>query len=503
MTTNPLIQSLQNPALYSHPVKDFKVIETHISWVILTGEYAYKIKKPVDFTFLDYSTLAKRKYYCELEFKLNQLLASEIYLEVIPISGTAAQPTLTNSGDVIEYALKMREFPQDNLFNRLAAKGEMNAEHIDQLAEILAEFHANTDRQAPENIGTPAQVHQPVLQNFEQIRPLLTKSADFAVLDKLETWAQQQWDQWQEVFQQRKQKGFIRACHGDIHLGNIILLDNRPIIFDCIEFNEEFRWTDVMADVAFLLMDLQDNQQETFAHQFLNRYLELTGDYAGLQVLPYYIAYRAMVRAKVNLFQLTHSTTLSEAEQQALQATYHRFIALAEIYAESKSPCLIITHGLAGSGKTTLARSFVEKLGAIQIRSDVERKRLAGLPLTAKTGSGLYQDLYDPKVTEQTYQRLLQLAELIISAGYSVIVDAAFLQADQRALFKALAERLKVPFTIAACELTSKDREKRLALRQDNSSEISEATLEVMRAQQEKLEPLTNEELTYLFKKAH
>jgi hypothetical protein len=205
-----------------------------------------------------------------------------------------------------------------------------------------------------------------------------------------------------------------------------------------------------------------------------------------------------MVRAKVNLFQLVHSTTLSITEQQTLQAAYYRFIALAEAYLEPKRPSFIITHGLAGSGKTTFARTVVGKIGAIQLRSDVERKRLAGLELTAKTDSGLFQDLYAPNVTEKTYQHLLQLAELIISAGYSVIVDAAFLQANQRALFIALAKRLHVPFAIAVCEITSKTREARLALREGNLSEVSEATTAVMNAQQTRLEPLREEELAYL-----
>lgn len=490
--SNTLIQNLQNPALYNHPIKYFKLIETHASWVILTGEYVYKIKKPVDFIFLDYSSLEKRRYFCNLELELNQILAPELYLEVLPITGSETNPALNGSGEIIEYVLKMREFPQKNLLNVVAAAGKMTLQHIYQLAKIIADFHARIKQDVTSYIGTPEQVHEPVIQNFDQIRPLLKKLTDLSVIDELENWAQTTWQKCYDIFVQRKKAGFIRACHGDIHLGNITLIQDLPVIFDCVEFNEAIRWTDVMADIGFLLMDLQDQGQIEFSHCLLNRYLEITGDYQGLTLLPYYLSYRAMVRAKVNLFQVAHADT--ERQQQFL-AAYERFIRLAQCYAIKTKPVLLITHGRSGSGKSTIASKVVKKYGAIQIRSDVERKRMAGMELTASSQSRLYQDLYHPDVTEKVYARLVELTEMIINAGYSVVVDATFAKQAQRELFFNLAETLKIPYAIVHCDTSEQQMQQTLEQRKQKKDEISEARLEVLAAQAGEWQALTAKEL--------
>lgn len=473
------------------------MLETHISWVILTGSYAYKIKKPVDFGFLDYSSLEKRKSFCELELQLNQTMASNIYLEVVAIRGDTAHPTFSGSGPIIEYALKMREFPQQNLFNQLLEDNKLTLSHIDQLAQILADFHAKTDHKSPDNLGTPEQVHELVIQNFEQMLPLVTTDAERNKLRELQAAAQQQWQHWYKVFEERKQHGAIRACHGDVHLGNIVLLDDKPVIFDCIEFNEALRWTDVMADVAFLLMDLHDHQQYQFANHLLNRYLEITGDYIGLAILPYYLAYRAMVRAKVNLFQLVHSTNVDATTQQTLTSAYQRFMQLAESYAKPQATFLLLTHGLSASGKSSIARAVVEKFGVIQIRSDVERKRLMGLPLDAKTHSAVNQNLYAKEINEKTYRRLAQLSELILQTGYPVIVDATFLLHSQREIFIKLTTQLGVPFVIMDLDIPADVIQQRLHKRTKHNMDVSEARLDVIKMQQETRDRLTEFETKF------
>ncbi|MFO6003290.1 phosphotransferase, partial [Pseudomonas aeruginosa] len=254
-----LIAALQNPALYPHPVERFEVIETHISWVLLTGPYAYKIKKPMDFGFLDFTSLDKRRFYCNEELRLNQRLTDDLYLEVLPITGSEEAPRIGGDGEAIEYLLKMRQFPQDNLLAAIQGRGELSNQHIDELAEQIAHFHQNTPKVPLEHpLGTAESCMAPVRQNFEQVRPLLKDKADLQQLDALEAWAESSFERLLPVLQERKAKGFIRECHGDIHLGNAALIDGRVVLFDCIEFNEPFRFTDVCADFAFLAMDLED-----------------------------------------------------------------------------------------------------------------------------------------------------------------------------------------------------------------------------------------------------
>ncbi len=497
MSTQILIQNLLDPKFFPHPVRYCKVIETHISWVILTGDFAYKIKKPLNFQFLDFSSLEKRQFYCEAEIRLNKLLAPEIYLEVVKITGTAEKPQLNGDGNIIEYAVKMREFSQDRLFSELLAKHEITSALIDKLARLIAEFHQHTPVAASDSaFGTPEHVHAPVLQNFDQILPLLTDAADREQLKQLREWAEQQYKKHYELFKHRKVHGFIRDCHGDLHLGNIILYKEQPLLFDRIEFNDDFRWTDVMADVGFLAIDLDYHQQETYANRVISTYLTYSGDYHGLSILPYYIAYRAVVRAKVSLFRLSQPG-LSAAEQQAIKQDYHDFIAIAQRLTQPTQPELFITHGLVGSGKSTVARVLVEQCAAIQLSSDIERKRLFGLPLDAKTNAALNQGIYDPQISQKTYTHLLEVARTIIKAGYSVVIDATFLKKAHRDEFHHLAQQLQVPFKILNCQAPRAQLEQWINKRQMENRDPSEADLKVLTMQEKNLEALTAEEQAY------
>ncbi|CAN5434701.1 bifunctional aminoglycoside phosphotransferase/ATP-binding protein [soil metagenome] len=496
MSTNKLIQNLQNPALYDHPITTFKVIETHISWVILTGEFAYKIKKPVDFVFLDFSTLEKRHFYCHEELRLNKPNAPSVYLDVVTIHGDEENPSLNGTGPVIEYMLKMREFSQDLLFSQLLTKQLLTREHIMQLAKKLGEIHLQANLNGPATLGTVEQVHQPVVQNFDQCLPFLHQSADLVQLDELRNWANKQHQILTPVFVTRKELGFIRECHGDLHLGNIALLNGQPTPFDCIEFNEPFRWTDVMADVGFLLMDLHDKGRIDFANCFLNSYLAVTGDYLGLPILRYYHAYRAMVRAKVALFSMP-SEESSISDRDNLLLPYRRYTALAEQDMHVSPPFMLITHGLSGSGKSTLAQKIVEQLGSIQIRSDVERKRLAGLNAQARNNAAVNSALYSPDNNANTYTQLANLAQEIIQAGYSVIVDATFLLQSERQQFQALAASLQVPFAILHCHAPEERLQTIVERRAKSGKDASEANLEVLTMQQDKVQGLTEEEQHY------
>lgn len=483
-----LIAALQNPALYPHPVEGFQLIETHISWVLLTGPFAYKFKKPVNFGFLDFTTLSARQHFCNEELRLNQRLTDDLYLEVIPVTGTPDAPQLGGEGEVIEYALKMRQFPQNGLFSTLQANGELTAAHIDEMARQIGNFHTTAPVVTAEHdLGSPDSVMAPVLQNFEQIRPLISEKADLLQLDALQEWAETSFNRLKPLLKQRKAEGFIRECHGDIHLGNIALIDNKVVIFDCVEFNEPFRMTDVYADIGFLAMDLEDRGLKSLSRRLISQYLEITGDYQGLELLNFYKAYRALVRAKVALFSLPADA--DPVQRGTTLRQYRNYANLAESYSAIPSLFLAITHGVSAVGKSHVAMRLVESLGAIRVRSDIERKRL--LAMDANAG------LYSEAASIATYERLHQLAGVVLRAGFPVIIDATYLKSDQRKAAAHVAEATGVPFLILDCEAPHAVIAGWLAHRQAENNDPSDATLDVIEAQQASREPLSAEELLH------
>ncbi len=485
--SQPLITALQNPALYSHPVDGFQVIETHISWVLLTGSYAYKIKKPVNFGFLDFASLDARRHFCGEELRLNQRLTRDLYLEVLPITGSPEAPQIGGTGDAFEYVLKMRQFPQANLLSALQARGELSPAHIDALAGQIAAFHLAAPQVALDHpLGTPDAVMMPVRQNFEQIRPLLSDKADLQQLDALEAWAESSHQRLKPLLQQRKQEGFIRECHGDIHLGNATLIDGQVVLFDCIEFNEPFRFTDVYADIAFIAMDLEDRGLKSLSRRLVSQYLEYTGDHQGLELLNFYKAYRALVRAKIALFSLAHQD--DPVQKAATVRQYRNYAGLAESYSAIPSPFLAITHGVSGSGKSHVALRLVEALGAIRLRSDVERKRLFGEQNA--DAQGLQSGIYNSEASVATYQRLNQLAGAALHAGFPVVIDATFLKQEQRSAARKVAEQTGAPFLILDCHAPESVIEGWLAQRNAEGRDPSDATMEVVRAQLTNREPL-------------
>lgn len=489
-----LITALQDPALYPHPVEGFKVIETHISWVLLTGPYAYKIKKPVNFGFLDFTDLAARERFCGEEVRLNQRLTHDLYLDVLPITGSEAAPKLGGEGPAIEFAIRMAQFPQANLLSEVQSRGELTPAHIDALAVQIAQFHMESPQVAIEHpLGTPEMVMAPVQQNFDQIRPMLSNKADLQQLDALEAWAQSSYERLLPLLAERKKNGSIRECHGDIHLGNATLIQGEVVLFDCIEFNEPFRFTDVYADIGFLAMDLEDRGLKSLSRRLVSRYLEETGDYKGLEVLNFYKAYRALVRAKIALFSLAHQ---SDAVQQAATLRqYRNYANLAESYSAIPSRFMAVTHGVSAVGKSHVALRLVEALGAIRLRSDVERKRLFGQQQGEQ--NDLYSGIYSAEATARTYQHLHQLAETVLHAGFPVVIDAAYLKQAQRQAAQDVAEQVGTPVVILDCHAPEAVIAGWLEQRKQQGGDPSDATLDVVHAQQASREALTAEEQTH------
>jgi predicted kinase len=388
----------------------------------------------------------------------------------------------------------MVQFAQDTLLSHRIHVGQLQAAHIDHLVHEVSAFHTRiATADATSRFGTPEVVSQAVQENFRHLFDAIDDPVRQAHARELGAWCQRTFAARRPDVIARKRDGFVRECHGDLHLGNMVLLDDAVVIFDCIEFNDDFRWIDVASDVAFLTMDLEDRGRPDLAHRFLNGYVEATGDYGLLVPLPFYLTYRALVRAKVAGLRLGQSD-LSPAEAQQAREAFGSYLDLAQRYTRPSRPRLWITHGLSGSGKTWSTQWLVEATGAIRLRSDVERKRLCGLaPFERSTGRSAC-DLYAPDVTQRTYASLTQQAARVIEAGCTAVVDATFLKRAHRDAFRRLAAQLGVPCTILACRAHPETLRHRVAQRSTQGADASEADLAVLRGQVAALEPLTADE---------
>jgi uncharacterized protein len=480
-------------------------VETHISYVLFDRGFAYKIKKAVQFPFLDFTTLAAREFFCREELRLNRPLAPSIYLDVVPITGTFDAPVIDPGTLIdrharhqpIEFAVKMREFDQDGLLSRVIARDELTSERVDELASVVAAFHERAARvDEGTAYGEPRAILEDARQNFIAMSAADLDAADRGELERLAGWTEHEAARQTPAFIARKADGFVRECHGDLHLGNIALVDEtegavrKVTLFDRIEFNPSMRWIDVMNDVAFVVMDLRDRNRPDLAARFLNAYLTRSGDYDGLVVLPFYIVYRAMVRAKVACLRVDQ--TAGDA-RSPLVAEFRGYVNLARRETMRAAPTVVITHGVSGAGKSTRAQALVDT-GAIAIRSDVERKRLFELPPDTRSHSPVGGGLYSADVDRRTYERLASLARTVVRAGYTVAVDAAFLKRWQRDLLRATASELGVRFVIADCSAPPSVLRERVMRRLDRGGDASEATLDVLASQLAGEEPLAPDE---------
>jgi hypothetical protein len=486
MSLPALINALLSPDVYSHPVAEVRLIETHISWILLAGDYAYKIKKPVNLGFLDFSTLEKRHFFCDKEVTLNQRLEPDIYLDTLPITGSNNAPEIGGNGSVLEWTVRMRAFPSDATLDH---EPEIRDEQIDAIADRIARFHLRIGRSLETtSYGTSESVMHPVRENFRQLRERVGAQADtLRKIASLEHWSTDEGTRLDVHFGQRKANGFVRDCHGDLHLGNIAWVNDAPLIFDCIEFNPALRHIDIVSEVAFLFMDLNARGHANLAWRFLNRWLEQTGDFAGLEGFRFYLVYRAVVRAKVAAIRATQGAQAEFSESM-------RYLELADALRQHEPAQLTLMHGHSGSGKTWVSQNLIESLGAIRLRSDVERKRLFGLDALADSRQ-IRGGIYNPAASKLTLDHLLNQAETLLSADFSVIVDATFLSRSWRQPFIDLAKKLGLPIHIVSMKVAPEVMRQRVAERARRSDDASEAGLDILDSQLINAEPLDETEL--------
>lgn len=463
----------------SSPVK---LIETHISWVLLGATHAWKLKKPVRLPYLDFTTLQARRHYCEEELRLNRRLAPALYLDVVEVRGVG-DPHVGGEGDLVDVAVRMHRFPDGALWSEQVAAGTLSKRHVDKMARRLAAFHGDAAVAPPGSDFGSAAAHVRVTRNL--IGSLNALQPGDAWPD-LRRWLEAAIQALSPAWDERRRAGRVRECHGDLHLANVVQLGDASTAFDAIEFDDELRWIDVFDDVAFLVMDLLAHGQGDLGFRLLDGWLEASGDHDGVSILRFYLVRRALVRWLVRAMVPGASRTGPPD-----------YLALAKRLAEGADPRLAITHGLPGSGKSFVSQGMLESAGAIRLRSDVERKRLFGLAAQQSSRGQVPGGIYDAGTTARTYGRLLDAARAGLSAGWPVLVDAAFLRTDERMQFATLAESMSVPFAIVECRAPLSLLRQRVAHRQASGGDASEADLSVLERLQAVDEPLTEAESSH------
>ncbi len=501
--TPPLIKALLEPARYQPPVQRVELTETHGAWVLLAGGHAWKIKKPVCLPFMNFGTLELRREACQAEVRLNRRFetadpATQLYLNALPIVGTADQPRWGVPGkdddSAIEWAVHMRRFDEAARLDHRCERGALKPNHLTALAQRMVAFQATAAVAPAEGPwGQPADVLAFARDNLSTLSNGLTGADDARLIVALHHWTESHAVQMAPLLATRRAEGRVREGHGDLHLANLVLIGDQVVPFDGIEFNDALRWIDVASDMAFVWMDLLDHDQPGLANGLLSDWLDASGDTTAPDVLPYFAVYRALVRAKVAVIRSSQAGADGAASLQEARA----YAALAQRIAEPPAPQLVITHGLSGSGKTWASSRWLqaETSGrAIRLRSDVERKRLHGLDAMQASGSGLNTGLYSPQAHTDTYDHLLERAQHLLHEGWSVLVDAAFLRRHEREAFAALAQKAACPFHILATEAPLDVLRARITERQARGADASEATVAVLEQQLVWLEPLSEDE---------
>jgi aminoglycoside phosphotransferase family enzyme/predicted kinase len=479
---------MMQPGFYPHPViEPIQLIQTHVSYVFLTGDYAYKVKKPVNFGFLDFSTLKQRQHFCLEELRMNQPIAPEIYLEVLSIAEADGKFVLAGTGQAAEYALKMCQFPQEALFITMFEQGKLTETHMEELGRIVAQFHAlSKTNDYIRSFGEVAKIREAFDENYQQAEKYIGGPQTQQQYEATKNFSDTFFEQQQTLLATRREHNRIRECHGDLHLRNICFWHDKIQLFDRIEFNEQFRFVDVMYDVAFTVMDLEARGRKDLGNAFLNTYIEQTGDWEGLQVLPLYLSRQAYVRAKVTSFLLDDPGVPEDAKQEAAKVASDYYRQAWE-YTKTNQGQLILMSGLSGSGKSTVARHLARRLGAIHLRSDAVRKHLAGIPLEQKGGN----ELYTSEMSQKTYNRLLELGLMLANRGFSVILDAKYDRIALRQDAIAQANTHKLPIKIIQCTAPEDVLRDRISSR---IGDVSDATVELVTQQLAAAEPFTEAE---------
>jgi uncharacterized protein len=485
-----LLKSLLMSDAYPEPTKSVRLLQTHVSFLFITDNYVYKIKKPVDLGFLNFTSIDRRRFYCNEEVRLNRRLCPEIYLGVVEVLESASGATFTGEGKVIDYAVKMKKLPEERMLYRLLAEGKVTASDIRKIARTIAEFHLNAERgRTISRYGSITAIRRNWEENFRQIGEFVNISLAKKELHMITQWVETFMARNQALFAERVSRGFIRDCDGDIHLENICLTSN-VCIFDCIEFNSRFRYTDTAADIAFFLMDLDYHYKKEFSDVFLDEYIKATGDREVLRPLDFYKIYRAVVRGKVESLKMI-DRDIPAADRDNAKEKARRYFRLARGYVIRHwlPKSLFITCGLMGSGKSATASALAFELGMEITASDAVRKELAKSPPEKRSLDAYGAGIYSTAFNEATYRELLSRTEKALKSGRSIIVDATFRRNEDRARFASLAARYAAFFCILHTSCPDKLTRERLYSRIRKAGELSDGRWELFHRQKDDFEP--------------
>ncbi|MBI2165498.1 MAG: AAA family ATPase [Chloroflexi bacterium] len=490
MSPPALVSALLGPQAYPSEERPQQVVlvETHISYLFLTGRHVYKVKKPVDFGFLDFTTLEKRKYFCHEEVRLNQRLSPGVYLDVVEIRGEGGRLTIGGQGLVVEYAVKMRQLPAHRAMSALLARGQVDQDMVRRLASRIFAFHQQAER-GPHiaAAGTVEAIKVSIDENFQQTDRYIGVTLAPHQYELVRAYSYAFMEGKRDLFSRRAREGFIRDCHGDLHTAQIFFEDGISVI-DCIEFNTRFRYIDVASDLAFLAMDLDFDGAHDLSRLLVETYQALSGDTGLADLLDFYRCYRAYVRGKVESFRLDQ-TGLPEPEGARVTARAGSYFALAARYAAMRPPYLILAFGLMGTGKSTLAGSLAKALGAEVINSDMVRKELAGVPPTVHRYEPWDTGIYTEEFTRRTYEEMLRRASALIAKGRGVVLDASFSHHEQREAARALAAQCGVPFYSLCTHCPPSIVRERLVARQQASDTPSDGRWELFERQVQSFDP--------------
>ncbi|MBI2804701.1 MAG: AAA family ATPase [Planctomycetes bacterium] len=491
-----LIEALSRPAAYPYPVERVEVCQTHISVVFLAGPCAYKIKKAVDLGFLDFTDLARRRHFCEEEVRLNRRLAAEVYHGVVPVTQERDQVSFDGAGAVVEWAVKMQRLPADATLLDWLHRGAIDGAIVEKLAHRVAAFHGQAD--AGDHIaafGRHEIVAANARENFKQSAPQVDATVSTPVFHRLQLLTEAALNRLQPLIDRRALRGVPRDTHGDLHLEHVYFFPERQppadlVIIDCIEFNERFRFSDPVADMAFLFMDLAFHGRRDLARAFADAYFHASGDQEGRALLAYYTAYRAIVRAKVEGLKAAETEVPPTEQARALaQARAHWLLALAELEERGRKPCVVLVGGLPGSGKSTLAQGLAAQAGFTVIRSDVVRKELVGTePSGLTTGGGLYTREW----TDRTYAECLRRVNLLLFDGGRALVDASFMAEGWRHAFLDAAAHWGVPAVFFVCRSDPEAVRQRLLTRRGDPSDADWSIHQLIAERWEDPGPETN-----------
>ncbi len=500
MNQGMLFDHLKNPKFFGPQVNSVQLLQTHISYVALTGTYAYKVKKPVNFGFLDFSTLDKRKFFCEEELRLNKRLCPEIYLDVLPITKKENILELNGNGPIVEYALKMKEFPQECIMTNKLLQGKISEETIDRLCTILVDFYtAQEPTDTVKKYGELPAVKQNIDENFEQTKPMIDITVPKTTFWEIKDAVTKFFERKKEVFGQRMKEERIYDCHGDLHSGNIVITDGSMHIFDCIEFNDRFRYCDVASDIGFLAMDLDYMNHPYLSSYLIQKYVEKSHDTTLYLVLNFYKSYRAFVRGKVHGFQL-NDPHIGPAKKNSLITTAKKYFDLSLYYArlfsrdfQKQKPLIVIVAGLSGTGKSTVARKIAVDYHGVQINTDVVRKEVAGIDRYEQHHDRYNTGLYDPKNIDDTYEQVMQRASTSLKKGENCVLDATFQKKKYREMAHHIAGKHHAILINVQCVCSDAVVKQRLEDRLRKKS-VSDGRWEIYVKQKTTFEPFTADE---------